>query len=496
MAKKRTKKPAPRSAKKFSLSRRFFLGGAGCAVALPYLEAMMPSGRRARAAGDHPVRTMYVHVPNGMIRDGMTPSSAGAGYAMTPMVAPIERHRANFSILSGISNRPGQGTYRYPDHHPTLGGTTSSDGPGDHARDTGTFLTAARLVKTSNDADIRNGISVDQRTAQHTSAFTAIPSLVLATRTGSYGGDSGYAPVYKSNISWISATQPASKETSPRAIFERIFRGFDAGETLAERERRLALEGSVLDSVVQDIARLEGRLGSSDREKLDQYLTGIRALEEQLAMSEGAGSCDPGGVPVDDSDFPAYVELMFDVVALAFQCDRTRVVSLDMEKSGNVYDFLRVGGSAISSAHHNMSHLEAGSTDINRIKAINEWQIEMFGRLLDKLQDRVNGDGTNLLDSTLVMFGGGLDGTGHGSGDTMGDLTPRTSGPVHRHTNLPLFLGGRGCGAHTPGRHIVYDDEPIANLYIRMMQAAGVMEDGAPISRFAIEGTRPIDQLA
>ncbi len=475
-------------AKKFNLSRRAFLGGAGAVVSLPFLEAMIPSVQRAKAAGDEPTRLVFVHVPNGMIRTRMTPSAAGAGYAMTPHLAPIERHRDNFSILTGLSNRPGGGYYRYPD------GTESSDGPGDHARDTGTFLTAARLLKTDVSGDIRNGISIDQEAANYLRDFTPIPSLTLATRSGSYGGDSGYSPIYKSNISWLSATQPASKETSPRAVFERLFAGFDPGETLAERTRRLSLEGSILDSVVGDITRLQARLGCADNEKLEQYLTGIRSLEEQLNMSEGTGSCgDPGDPPadVDMGDFRNYIDLMFEVIALGFQCDRTRVVSLDLEKSNSVYDFLRVDGSSISAAHHNMSHLEAGDSDVRKIEAINAWQIEQFGLLMDKLQSFTQGDGTTLIDSSLVMFGGGLDGTGHGSGDGVGDLTPRASGPVHRHTNLPLLLGGRGCGAHRPGRHIVYDGEPIADLYVSMLQAVGKTD----ATRFGIEGTGPLHSL-
>ena len=141
--------------KSWELSRRAFLGGAACSIALPYLEAMVPSVQRAKAAGDNPVRLMYVYVPNGLIRTNFTPQNTGAGYTMTPMLADLADVRDEFSVLSGLSNKPGAGYYRYPD------GTESSDGPGDHARDTGTFLTAARLFKTDG-SDIRNGISVDQ----------------------------------------------------------------------------------------------------------------------------------------------------------------------------------------------------------------------------------------------------------------------------------------------------------------------------------------------
>lgn len=469
--------------KSWELSRRAFLGGAACSIALPYLEAMVPSVQRAKAAGDNPVRLMYVYVPNGIIRTQFTPQNTGAGYTLTPQLSGLADVRDEFSILSGLSNKPGGGSYTYPD------GTTSSDGPGDHARDTGTFLTAARLFKTDG-SDIRNGISVDQVAANYTQAFTAIPSLVLATREGSYGGDSGYAPIYKANISWRDETTPADKETSPLAVFNRLFAGFDVGETEAERTARIARENSILDNVTGDIASLRTRLGTADDQKLDQYLTGIRQLEISLAASEGMPICDPGAAPGDPANFPELVDQMWQVVALAFQCDRTRVASMLMEKGGT-YDFLVVDGSPIGSNHHQMSHLENVGPDVRRIEAINKWQIDSFGNLLRILRGMEQGDGSNLLDSTLVMFGGGLDATGASNRDPLGDLTPQQSGPVHRHTNLPLLLGGRGCGAHTPGRHIVYnDEEPIADLYVSMLQAAGV-----DTNTFGIEGTGPLAQL-
>ena len=466
------------------LSRRFFLGGAGVAIGLPMLDAMIPIGRNtAKAQGDDPTRLFYVYVPNGIIRTQVTPSETGGGYTMPSQLSGLEDVKGDFNILTGLSNKPGGGRYTYAD------GTVSNDGPGDHARDTGTFLTAARLKKTSG-SDIRNGISVDQVAANHLSMFTpAVPSLVLATREGSYGGDSGYAPIYKSNISWTNATTPMAKEASARAAFERLFAGFDPGETEEQRARRMARNQSVLDYCMDDIGRLRGQLGASDSVKLDGYLSGIRQLEIKLETEDSGVICDPGDAPPDNPGWLALVDHMFEVVKLAFQCDRTRVATLMLEKPGNVYDFLSVGGSTIGSNHHQMSHLEAGTADVRRIEAINKWQLEQFGTIIRRFKGVDDGDGT-LLDNSLVMFGGGLDGTGHRSDDA--SLTPQASGPVHRHTNLPLFLAGRGRGAVRTGRHIRYtDDEPIADLYISMLQAAGV-----PADSFGLEGTGPLSQLA
>jgi hypothetical protein len=474
------------SKKSWHLGRRMFLGGAAATVALPYLEAMVPGTRMmgshaAKAGAETPVRLVWVHVPNGMIRTKIKPAAEGRGYAMPELVRGIEDMRDHFSILTGISNKPGGGSYTYPD------GTRSDDGPGDHARDVGTFLTAARLRKTDGD-DIQNGISCDQVAANTLREFTPeIPSLELATRGGSYGGDSGYSPVYQSAISWINATTPNSKETSPRAVFERLFAGFDTTATQAEIERRQRLEQSVLDYCMEDKAQLERLVGARDRIKLDEYFTTIRQLEVRLNASGGALACDPGAAPPDTGDFLEKTELFYDVMALAFQCDRTRVITLMLQKENSVYDFLTVGGNRISGNHHGISHLDSGASDVAQIEEINRWQIESFGSLIRKLQAVTDGTGATLLDNSLVLFGGGLDGTGHNSSDPT--LTPQQSGGVHRHTDLPLFLGGRGGGVHDSGRHIVFnDDEPIADLYIAMLNAAGV-----PATTFGIEGTRPLD---
>ncbi len=479
--------------KRWEISRRAFLGGAGAAIALPYLEAMVPSVQRAKAAGDDAFRLVFIYVPNGMIRTRMTPSEEGAGYTMPPQLSGIADMRDHFNILTGLSNRPGSASYTFEGVAAARAGVAegfrASDGPGDHARDTGTFLTAWHIKKTDG-SDIENNISVDQVAANHLRMFTpAIPSLVLATRPGSYGGDSGYAPIYKANISWTGPQTPADKETNPRNVFDRLFAGFDASETEAERARRLEREGSVLDSVVGDIASLRGKLGAADNQKLDEYLSGIRQLEVKLTTSEAMPICDPGMAPPNDPGFAERLDLLFDMITLAFQCDRTRVASLLIEKSGT-YDFLSVGGAPITSNHHQMTHLEAGTPDVERVEAINKWQIDRFGDFLRKLQAARQGDGSSLLDRSLVLFGGGLDGTGHSSGDAMGDLTPRQSGPVHRHNNLPLLLGGH-AGVRS-GRHLVYRNrEPLADLYVSMLQAAGV-----PTSEFGLEGTGPLEGLA
>jgi hypothetical protein len=416
-----------------------------------------------------------------MIRTRLKPTAVGRGYALPSGLASLADVQNDFCVLSGLSNKPGAGSYTYPD------GTTSSDGPGDHARDTGTFLTCARLKKTDGD-DIQNGISVDQVAANELRELTPeIPSLELATKEGSYGGDSGYAPIYKSNISWANATTPMPKETSPQAVFDRLFAGVDPEASAAELERRKRLDQSVIDYCLEDVNRLERLLGTNDQRKLDEYLTGVRHLEVRIQNAGGGLACAPGARPGNPDDFRQKVDLFYDLITLAFSCDRTRVVSMIMQKSNSVYDFINVGGSAIASNHHQISHLDNGDADAERIMAINEWQMQSFGDLLRRLGSVTEADGATLLDNSLIFFGGGLDGTG----DREGDLIPDPSGPVHRHTNLPLFLGGRGGGTVESGRHIEWTrDEPVADLFISMLRAAGL-----DATTFGIEGTGPISQL-
>jgi hypothetical protein len=458
------------------LSRRIFLGGAAVSIGLPFLDAMVPAfGGTAKAGADAPRRIVFIHVPNGIIRTNFTPTSGGEGYTMPSMLSALEDIRADLTIPTGLSNKPGQGSYTYPD------GTVSNDGPGDHARDVGTFLTCQRLRKTDG-TDIRNGISVDQVAANYLRTITPeIPSLELATRSGGYGGDSGYAPIYQSGISWANETTPLPKEIDPRAVFNRLFMGFDTGASLAEIERRQRLEQSVLDYALDDIDSLNAQLGAGDRLKLDEYLSGIRHLEIRLESETLGPSCDPGTAPATTTNFEELVERMYDVITLAFQCDRTRVVTLMLSPSS--YGFL-----GVTENHHQISHLENLASDRPKIESINQWQVESFGRLVRRLKMASDVDGS-VLDNSIVMFGGGLDGTGHSSGDAT--LTPRASGAVHRHTDLPILLAGRGGGMIRPGRHIVYSGQPpIANLYITMLHSVGAM-----VETFGIEGTEPLSGL-
>lgn len=456
------------------LSRRAFIGGgAAVAISLPFLDAMVPTGRKARAQAERPSRLVHLYVPHGIIRTNFTPTSAGPDYAMPSQLAALAPLRDKFSVLTGLSNHPGSGRYTYAD------GTEENDGPGDHARDTGTFLTATRIRKTDG-SDHRAGISVDQVAANHLAPHTALPSLVLATKSGSYGGDSGYAPIYRSNVSWANPTQPMAKDSNASSVFNTLFAGFDPGEGEAARARRLAQETSILDSCLEDLASLRVQLGAADNVKLDGYLEGIRRVESSIMELPGGVECNPGASPEGGLNFQENTVAMLDLIKLAFQCDRTRVASLMIESNG--YGFIGVGD-----GHHQISHLENLDPHRAGIETINKWGIDRFAEFLTALDSIDEDEDGTLLDNSLVMYGGGLDATGHAGGNAMGDLTPRQSGGVHRHTNLPILLGGTGRGQVRTGEHFVVDGDPIANLYLSMLESVG-----APDETFGLEGTETL----
>ena len=264
------------------LTRRALFGAAGVALSIPLLESIAP--RRSAVAGvpAPPRRLIVWYVPNGIngsSANAFRPVAAGAGYALTPMLMPLASLRAEFSVLTGLANRPAQATY--------MG---SNDGAGDHARGTGSFLTGARIAKTEG-AGVRNGVSFDQVAAAAIGAETRLPSLQLGVDGGSSTGgcDSGYSCAYARNISWADATTPVPKLTNPAVIFDRLFA---TGETPALRARRQAYQTSVLDYVRGDAERLQPRLGATDRQKLDEYLTAVRELERRIMAAADAATCE------------------------------------------------------------------------------------------------------------------------------------------------------------------------------------------------------------
>jgi len=423
-------RPAP-------MGRRLFLGGAGVALGLPLLESLL--GRQAKAEDTTPRRMLAFYVPDGIHMAGFRPTIEGANYDLPPILAPLGAIASKVSVLSGLRNDPAR-----------------PDGPGDHASGTGAFLTVAHPKKTQG-ADIQNGISMDQVAANAIGALTRIPSLQLGIDSGSGIGDcdSGYSCAYARNISWASATEPLPKLTSPALVFDQLFGGFDPEATAEQQARRRARRESVLDYVREDAKRLQGKLGATDRQKLDQFLTGVGELEVKIGKEAVGPACDPIDRPSDPVDLDAHVEIMSDLMALAFQCDATRIITFMLANAGSnrSYEFLGVSG-----GHHEISHHQGLADNFARLTTINAWEVAKFASLLTKLDALVDVDGKTLLDNSLVFFSSEI-----------------SDGNAHNHDDMPVLLAGSGGGTIVPGRHVVFPSTPsVAELFLSMLAACRV----------------------
>jgi hypothetical protein len=434
------------------LSRRTLLRGAGAALALPFLEAMLP--RRAFAQVNVPRRFIAYYVPCGIHMAAFTPRGTGTDYALTPILAPLEPVRASVNVLTGLANLPAR-----------------PDGAGDHAAGTGSFLTARHVYKTEG-ANIQNGISLDQRIAKVVGEGTRLSSLVLGTEGGSSVGgcDSGYSCAYSRNISWVGERTPAGQEVSPRSAFDRLFAGQATGESPAAAAKRRLYKRSVLDFVLEDTRALSQKLGPSDQRKLDEYLTGVRELERRIDDPGDGPRCEVPGAPADPMDVQQAVERMTDLMVLALQCDQTRVVSFMLGNGGSnrPYPFL-----GVAEGHHELSHHQGNPTNHEKLTLIDTWEVEQLSRLLQKLAAIPEGDGT-LLDASLVFWSSEIE-----------------DGDAHRHTNLPVILAG-GCGGALPtGRHLEFPDAPpLARLFVSCLNLMGV-----PDATFGDDGDGPLSGL-
>jgi hypothetical protein len=429
------------------------LKGLGTAVALPFLEAMLPGFGRAAAASAPPRRMAFFYVPNGVHMDLWRPKETGADFALPTTLEPLEAFRKDFSILSGL----------------TLDGARAhGDGGGDHARAMGSFLTGAHVRKTHG-ADIKAGISVDQVAAKRVGLRTRFPSLELGLERGAQAGncDSGYSCAYSSNLSWRSDSTPNAKEVDPRQIFDRLFGGPVKDENDAARAKRLHYKKSILDFVRDDADGLKNQLGGNDQRKLDEYLSALRELELRLDRVEkdaanGGGPTPPAtgrpaGIP---KEFEDHARLMMDMLVIAFQADLTRISTLAYANDGSNRSYRSIGA---PEGHHDLSHHGKNKDKLEKLGKINRFHITQFAYFLEKLKSVPEGDGT-LLDNSMLVYGSGI-----------------SDGDRHNHDDLPILLAGRGGGQLRTGRHVVYKKEtPLTNLYVSMLDWMG-----APVEKFS-----------
>jgi hypothetical protein len=418
------------------ISRRTVLRGLGTAVALPLLDAMEPALALAADEGKlAPVRMAFVYVPNGKHMPDWTPKAEGPDFELPYILEPLAGVREKLLLISGLAQDKGR---------------ANGDGAGDHARALASFLTGRQPRKTHG-ADIKAGVSVDQVAATKIGQRTRFPSLELGCDRGAQAGncDSGYSCSYSTNISWRSDTTPQAKEIDPRLAFERLFNIGSAGEQRSRRER---FKRSVLDYVLEDARDLHARLGAKDQQKLDEYLTSVRELEQRIAAAGRETEQPlpdypaPTGIP---KDYAAHIRLMYDLVALAFQGDLTRVATFVVGNEGSNRPYPFIG---VSDGHHDLSHHGGDETKQRKIREINRFHVTHLAYFLDKLKSYSEGE-RSLLDNAMVLYGSGL-----------GD------GNAHNHDNLPILLAGGGGGTVRSGRHMRLEKEtPLNNLYLSML---------------------------
>ncbi|MBL9200145.1 MAG: DUF1552 domain-containing protein [Opitutaceae bacterium] len=434
-----------------AMDRRNFLRGLGACIALPAFASFGAPRAFAQAGGaaklattatGAPLRTAFVFFPNGAIPSAWWPEGGEKDFKLNTTLAPLDPLRNHVQVLGGL------------DHANAVGGP---DGAGDHARGNGVFLTGVRLHKSAT--DVRAGISIDQVIANQVGHLTRLPSLELtcdANRKSS-GCDSGYSCAYQYNISWANASTPVTPENNPRLVFERLFGPGAHGERAAGAQRRLAARRSVLDFVMDDARRMSGRLDAGDRDKLDQYLTGIRSIESRIQQAEKFGPntdpdrATPAGIPSVHAD---YVDIMYDMMLLAFQTDTTRVSTFILGHDGDNRSFGQIG---IAEGHHDLTHHQNDEARIAKVAQIDRWYVERFAAFLQKMEATKDVDGRSLLHNSRIVYGSG-----------------NADGNRHSHDNLPLILAGGGGGALGAGRFVQHGGKPMSNLFLTLADQAGV----------------------
>jgi hypothetical protein len=427
---------------KKQMDRRTLLRGTGLALGLPLLEAMTPMARSAFAATEPataPVRMACIFFPNGVIVPDWTPKGEGKGdqWQLSKTLKPLAPFKSKINVLGNLAHDNGR---------------SHKDGAGDHARCAATYLTAARPVKTSS--NIRIGVSVDQVAASQLIGKTRLPSVELGLVGSRNAGscDSGYSCAYSSNISWRNETTPMPKEVTPRAAFDRMFASGNAGD---RREQNFVRQ-SILDVVRDDALKIMNRVGATDRRKLDEYFSSVREIEQRIAAAEQQDAAAMPDLDVPDGRVEAFREharLMYDIMAVGFETDTTRVATLMLDRAGGNRRYTEIG---VNDDHHGMSHHRNKKDLVEKLSKIDHYLVEQFAYFLGKLDSIKDANGT-LLDQSMVLYGSGI-----------------SDGNRHEHEDLPLVLAGGAGGRIETNRHIRPGGEiPMGNLFLSMLDIMG-----------------------
>jgi hypothetical protein len=445
---------------RWMLDRRTLLRGIGATLALPALEAMRPLLGATGDSSPFPVRMALLYMPNGVRSDRWTPDGSGTKFKLSPILSPLEAHREELLILTGLENKA----------------SFSGDG---HYVKTGGWLTGTTIAKTTGSDINAGGISMDQIAAQQIGRNCKLPSLELGTEPVATGIDTNvnYTRLYASHISWKTPTVPLPCELNPRVAFDRLFRTQSASGAKQNADQQ-----SVLDLVRDDARRLQSKLGRADQQKIDQYLESIREVErriEQEAKSLGAGenlspevlqriealdkriSGAMGKASREEElsalprfDHGEHSRIMLDLIVLAFWSDTTRVSSFMFGNDVTNRNFSFLDG--VNDGHHSISHHKNNNDMLDQYQKINHWHVEQYAYMLEKMKGIKEGDGT-LLDHSMVAFG-----------------SPIRDGNSHNPRNVPILLAGKANGGLRTGRHLEFSEgTPLCSLWLTMLEKAG-----------------------
>jgi hypothetical protein len=428
---------------KMALPRRTFLRGMGAVVALPFLDSMVPALAAAPTAPAQ--RLGFFYVPNGMYLPNFHPAGeTSANFAFTPVLKPLEPFRSHVNVVSGLSN---------------LGVISSNEGGGVHTRAHAGWLNGV-LPKRTEGADITAGKTIDQYAADTLGADTPLRSLELTTESSFMVGncENGYSCAYLNSTSWRTPNTPLPHERDPRVVFQRMFG--DGGSVTARMEQ-MRKDRSILDSVTQSFARLEKRLGASDRHSVSDYLEAVREVERRIQKAEQNNAdaplptvVQPAGVP---EEYDEHAKILLDLLVLGYQADITRVSCMQIARESSTRTYPWIG---VPEPHHPMSHHQNDPHNIQQKTKIDTYHMSLFARLVEKMAQSQDGDGS-LLDHTIFVYGAG-----------MGD------GDHHTPIDLPIVLVGGGCGQLQGGRHLKYElNTPFMNLGVTLLDKLGVRVD-------------------
>jgi len=428
---------------KMSLPRRTVLRGLGATLALPLLDAMVPAASALAQTAARPTKRLgFIYIPNGANMSRWTPAAEGP-LELSPILSPLAPVQDQVVIPTGLAHRQAEAW---------------GDGNGEHSRASAVWLNGVHPKRTEG-ADVEAGTTADQIAAARLGQETPLPSLEMSLENSFVVGncDNGYSCVYTNTISWRTPTTPLPMEHNPRVVFERLF---GEGGTTEQRMARLREDRSILDAVRGDMARLERKLGAGDRTRVSQYLDAVREIERRIQRVEAQADeaalpenlARPVGIP---ESFTEHAQLMFELQALAFQADITRVFTFLIGREQTAQSYPEVG---VPDAHHAVSHHQLDPAKLEQYAKINTYHVDLLAGFLKRLQETSDGDGS-LLDQSLILYGGGI-----------------SDGDQHSHIDLPLILAGGGAGQLRGNRHVRYPtDTPMANLLLGMLDKAGVV---------------------